>query len=219
MFQIGNSVDSTLTAPIAHQLLKRPLVMNKYRLNSGEGRSQCFGLVRQRNGTHTGSRLNFERPDLYYLLIRLGNEVLPPTFSYTSIQLNMNYATKPHKDKGNKGISAIIGFGDYKDGDLIVEDTPVCIKDRIVFFDGSLYTHSTGQFTGNRFSIVFFTIDKEFKDIPVFSFTEKENKMLLVETLSGVRRTYDRRGNCIESSDGILPIRKARCPTLRACQE
>jgi hypothetical protein len=219
MFQIGNSVDSSHTAPIAQDLLRQPLQLNRYRTNSGDGRSQCFGLVRQRNGTYTGSRLNFNRPELYQMLIRLGNEVLPHTFSYTSIQLNMNYQTKAHKDKGNRGISAIIGFGDYIGGDLVIEDTPVSIKDRIVFFDGSQYTHHTASYTQNRFSIVFFTIDKDFAEVPVFGFTEKNKKMLLTESMGGIIRIYDRKGNCIDSSDGVLLQRKARCPTLRPCIE
>ncbi len=219
MFQIGVSFDIPLLNQIEDELKRRPLPINKYRTNSGEGRSQCFGIVRQRNHTYTGSRMNFERPALYDMLIRLGNLILPPDFSYVSIQLNQNYMTAPHKDAGNKGVSAILGFGDYTGGDLVIEQSAVSIKNRLVFFDGSLYTHHTLPFEGNRYSIVYHTPHKEFKDIPIFSFTIVKGKLSLVESIGGVRRVYNQKGNCIESSDGIIPERKARCPSLRACVE
>lgn len=219
MFQVGNSVDSTLTDCIVQELARRPLGVNKYRINSGEGRSQAFGIVRQRNGTYTGSRLNFERPDLYQMLLSLANSVLPPDFDFLSIQLNQNYQTAEHKDKGNRGVSCILGCGDYTGGDLVIEKTPVAIKNRLVYFNGSQYFHYTDSYEGNRISIVFFRPDKDFKDIPRFSFTQKNGKTLLVEDYKGVRRIYSQRGVIIESSDGFIPERKSRTPTLRPCEE
>jgi hypothetical protein len=219
MFRIGNSVDPWLLQQIVDQLMCKPLQVNKYRKNSGLGQSQVFGICRQRNGTYTGARMNFVRPKLYQSLMELGNKILPPEFNYLSIQVNQNYQTAPHYDKGNKGESAIIAFGDYTGGELIVEGTPIDIKNRLVFFDGSKCLHSTTPFMGNRFSLVFHTPDRTFTQVPTFSFTIRNYKVLLVETLSGIVRIYDALGNVIESSDNVAVEKKARIPTLRACIE
>ncbi|CAK0831421.1 unnamed protein product, partial [Prorocentrum cordatum] len=45
-----------------------------------------------------------------------------PDFPFTSIQLNYNYASRPHVDKNNLGASVIVGFGDYDGGELWVHD-------------------------------------------------------------------------------------------------
>lgn len=219
MFSTGPTIDCELKNEIIKELERRPLQMNKYRTNSGDGLSQCFGIVRQRNGTYSGSRQNFTRSHLYDLLVRFGNCILPPDFYYLSIQVNQNYQTKPHKDNGNKGISAIIGFGDYTGGELVIDNTEVDIKDRLVFFDGSVLTHYTKPFTGKRYSIVFHTPDRTFREIPRFSFKDIKGKLCLVESLQGVHRTYNAKGDCIESTDGLEVQRKQRCPTLRACIE
>jgi hypothetical protein len=219
MFSVGNSVEPSLLLEISSHLQKHPLEINVYRKNSGIGRSQCFGIVRQRNGTYTGSRYNYKRPSLYQSLISLGNKILPPDFSYTSIQLNQNYPSLPHYDKGNKGISAIIGFGDYSGGELKIEETSVCIKNRLVFFDGSKYLHQTLPFTGTRYSIVFFTVNKTFSSIPVFSFTVFKDKLVLEECMENVVKLYDKNGDVICSSDNTYIPRIQRTPTLRPCIE
>jgi hypothetical protein len=219
MFSLGNPIDPEVIREVEQELMTRPLPINKYRKNSGVGRSQAFGIVKQRNGTYTGSRLNFERPVLYQKLLTLASLILPPDFSYLSIQVNQNYQTAAHKDKGNVGQSCILGFGNYEGGDLIVEDTPISIKNQLVFFDGSKYLHSTTPFTGNRFSLVFFTPNKTFKDIPSYSFVSIKNKTYLEENYKEVKRVFNTSGKILETSDGIIPPRSCRMPTLRPCEE
>jgi hypothetical protein len=213
MFTIGTTVSLDLLQEIESELQRKRLPLNKYRTNSGEGYSQCFGIVRQRNGTYTGSRMNFKRPELYDMLIRLGNLILPPTFTYLGVQVNQNYQSKVHKDTGNTGVSAIIGFGDYTEGELVIENTEVCIKNRLVYFDGSLYNHYTKPFQGNRYSIVYHTPNRTFKEVPIFSFTHVKGKLCLTESLSNTTRIYNQKGECAEVQ------RQKRCPTLRACIE
>ena len=82
---------------------------------------------------------------------------------YTSVQFNKNQKCKKHIDGKNTGISTIIGLGDYEGGELLIyfdgedkEPTPVDIKGKFYEFDGSKYYHETADFTGNRFSLVFF---------------------------------------------------------------
>ena len=82
---------------------------------------------------------------------------------YTSVQFNKNQKCKKHIDGKNTGISTIIGLGDYEGGELLIyfdgedkEPTRVDIKGKFYQFDGSKYYHETADFTGNRFSLVFF---------------------------------------------------------------
>eukprot|EP00933_Yihiella_yeosuensis_P034922 TRINITY_DN2841_c3_g3_i1.p1 TRINITY_DN2841_c3_g3~~TRINITY_DN2841_c3_g3_i1.p1 ORF type:complete len:497 (-),score=132.47 TRINITY_DN2841_c3_g3_i1:49-1539(-) len=114
-----------------------------------------------------------------------------PNFSFTSIQVNKNYAARPHVDKNNLGTSLIIGLGEYEDGNLWVHDDDgdlefqpaenigcmysyregatyrgrdLNIKNKLVSFDGNRL-HFTRPFTGERYSLVFYTIDR-FAEVP-----------------------------------------------------
>jgi hypothetical protein len=223
MLRIDKEVSSAYFYEIIQELERQPLPVNKYRSQSGEGRSQCFGIVKQRNNTFTGSRMNFQRPYLYFLLLKLAKNILPSNFTYDGIQLNQNYKSKPHLDKGNVDESAIIGFGNYTEGNLVVVDQSVDIKNKLVFFDGSKYLHHTEDFRGNRYSIVFFKINRKFIEVPQFSFgylTIKNNiKMYLIEEFEDIQRVYDSRGNVLYSSEGKEVVRIANVPTLRPCKE
>lgn len=82
---------------------------------------------------------------------------------YTSVQYNKNQKCKKHIDGNNTGTSTIIGLGDYEGGELLVyydgedeEPTTIDIKNKFYSFDGAKYFHETNDFTGNRFSLVFF---------------------------------------------------------------
>lgn len=220
MFRIGGDVEPQLFRGVIEELERKGLVTNNYRKNSGVGKSQCFGYVRQRNGSYAGSRMNFERPELYQELLSLAAKVLPATFQWLSIQVNINYETEPHLDKGNKGESAIVGFGDYSGGELVVNEVPVDIKNKIVYFDGSQLLHYTRPFTGTRYSLVFHTPDKDFLEIPRYSFViGDDDRVVLREDMSGVIRFFRKDGKCVFASDGKIPVRQSRKPTLRACIE
>ena len=87
-----------------------------------------------------------------------------PDFDFTSVQYNKNQKCRKHKDGRNVGVSYIVGLGDYEGGELIVYDengeNPVKhdIKNKFFTFDGSKYPHETADFTGNRISLVFYSI-------------------------------------------------------------
>lgn len=220
MFRHGGDVDPDFFKGIIQELERRPLPINSYRKNSGLGRSQCFGYVRQRNGTFCGSRMNFERPELYQELLILANRVLPPDFHWMSIQVNINYETEPHLDKGNRGESAILAFGDYSGGALVVNEVDVDIKNRVLYFDGCQLLHYTRPFTGMRYSVVYHTPDRDFLEIPRYSFViGDDGKMNLREDMNGVTRIFKRDGQCVFASDNRIPTRNSRKPTLRACIE
>ena len=239
-FTVLDPVPKPLLHNLQQILEKRPLPMNAYRKSSGLGRSQCFGIVKQRDWTYSGSRLNFTRVDILDELQRLSRQILPPEFRYTSIQLNQNYQTAPHKDKGNRGVSLILGFGDYEGGDLIIEcprqglgphessggraadgfeDKPVSIQYTPVLFDGSRLTHSTAPYTGNRYSIVFSTVDRDLTTTPSYSLVTHDGVAACLESMDGVDRIFSKRGDCVFASDGILPDRKKRTHVLRSARE
>jgi len=109
-----------------------------------------------------------------------------PNFNFTSIQLNVNYAARPHVDGNNLGVSFITGLGNYTGGNLwmhkddgnkahTLEETlkrtamyqkgetfmgaDVSIRNRWVEFDGNRL-HFARPFRGTRFSLVYFTCDR-----------------------------------------------------------
>lgn len=90
-----------------------------------------------------------------------------PDFRFTDIQINYNWASPKHKDKGNIGDSIIIGIGDYTGGELCIDRDTVIdtidIHDMPYKFDGRKYTHWTQDYSGNRMSIVFYNVDKKKK--------------------------------------------------------
>jgi hypothetical protein len=218
MYRGGEQIDPRFFTTLEAMLKVHPLPVNKYRKNSGEGRSQVFGICKQRNNRYSGSRMNRDRPEIYNELLKIAHSILPPDFHWVSIQVNQNYQTAEHKDYGNRGESAIIGFGDYDGGDLMIEETPVNIKYRLVYFDGSLYRHSTASYTGNRFSLVFHTPDRDFKAIPTYQLFQDAKGWVLREDLGTLSRMY-RKGKCIFSSDGVMPTVRSRRPTMLECVE
>lgn len=220
MYQISKICDESLFSNLLAMLQSRPLDLNRFRKNSGLGRSQCFGIVKQRDGSYHGSRYNYYRMDILDALQKLAPQILPDGFDYDGIQVNDNYQTQPHKDKGNRGISAIVGFGDYIGGELIIEETKVDIHHKVCMFDGSLYTHSTAPWTGQRYSLVFFKVDRDFKIKPIYYITKSKNgTLLLTEEIGDVLRIYDKNGSNIYSSDKEQIIKRFRKPTLTAAIE
>lgn len=137
------------------------LALNRYRVKIGDGQTQCFGIVYKRCGNYGQSRQNWLHVRLYELLLELGKYIETP---WTSIQVNKNYTCAPHMDTGNLGLSTIIGCGDYDDGRLCLQSESgsihkVCIKNRPYVFNGSQILHWTEPWTGNRYSIVFHSLD------------------------------------------------------------
>lgn len=219
MFKVIGQVNPSIFDKLIGFLDERPLPVNNYRIKSGKGRSQCFGLVRQRNGRYAGSRHNYERIEIFKELKKIAKK-LPPDFPFTSIQVNQNYQTAPHKDKGNKNDSIIVGFGDYTGGDLVIEETPVDIKNTLVAFNGNLLVHSTKPWEGNRYSLVFHTVDRDFKELPLYEIVKSNEEFpWLRETLGGVSRLFDRKGENLYSSDGLAVKISNRKPRLREAIE
>ena len=75
---------------------------------------------------------------------------------YTSITLNKNFKCLPHKDKGNKKESLIVGLGDYIGGELFIEGIPFDIKYNPLLFNGVDLEHWVNDFEGDRWTIVYY---------------------------------------------------------------
>lgn len=87
-------------------------------------------------------------------------------FNYTHITLNCNLRCKRHTDGGNAGPSYIAAFGNFKGGQMIVEqpgggmpETKLDCKSKFVMFNGKTQPHETVAFTGERFTLVYYTSD------------------------------------------------------------
>jgi FkbM family methyltransferase len=80
--------------------------------------------------------------------------------SSASCAVNCNAAFVPHVDSGtgaNQSLSYIVGLGTYQGGDLVVESQERNIRYAPLAFDGWRQQHWTQPFTGERFSLVWFT--------------------------------------------------------------
>ena len=106
------------------------------------------------------SKLKTNYPFLDQIFKDFAAHHLPKDFKFTQVVVNKNFKTMKHKDAANVGRSFIVGLGDYIDGDLVVvrddKEENIDIKYRPYGFDGSAIEHFTREFTGNRYSVVWF---------------------------------------------------------------
>ena len=142
---------------IIHELERQPLQNNRYRKSTGLGRSQTFGVVFRRSSPPDYSRWCWKRAYLYSLLIEFGDKYVDVPFN--AITLNQNYKCLPHRDTGNEGESTIIAFGNYTGGALLIHEGDTQIHDikmKSLTRDFSKLTHSVADFSGERYSLVFY---------------------------------------------------------------
>lgn len=145
---------------ILEELERRPLQTNKYRTIAGDGKSQSFGIVNRRCLPVDYSRQNWLRPKLYYHLQEFAKKYVD--ISWTSITVNQNYRSLPHRDKGNQGESFLVAFGSYSGGDLRIHEGDLSGSHDIwckpIKADFSKILHSVDVFSGTRYSLVFYTL-------------------------------------------------------------
>ncbi|CAM9742572.1 unnamed protein product [Ectocarpus fasciculatus] len=86
--------------------------------------------------------------------------LLPERPPSTTIAVNRNARFKPHVDSGSgagQSRSLIVGLGDYVCGELVVEGEEADIRYRPLEFNGWTQRHWTRPFSGERYSLVWFT--------------------------------------------------------------
>lgn len=158
----------SILVEIQIEIERRSLEYNKYRKTAGKGKSNAFGIVSKRSLEPDLSRCNWQRPYLAFLLERYGKTL--QSFDYTSITVNENYKSLPHRDKGNCGDTYIVAFGNFTGGELCVEDMEdQDIQSRAFVFNGATKLHSTKAWIGERYSIVFYIA----KDSPNIKYESK----------------------------------------------
>lgn len=152
------TIDPTAFDEIIEELSRQPLQENKYRNVAGSGKSQAFGVVGRRCLKPDYSRQCWMRPKLFFHLIEFANKYV--TIPWSSITVNQNYKSLPHKDKHNKGLSYIVGFGSYTGGNLKIHEGPLegshSIRHTPITHDFSKVIHSTEDWEGDRYSLVFY---------------------------------------------------------------
>jgi hypothetical protein len=140
------------------------------------------------------------RPTTYQLLLDFAKKHVPIPFD--GITVNDSYQSKPHKDKGNQGVSYTISFGNYTGGNLaILGQEPVDTRHRGYLFNGAENEHWTLPFEGRRFCLVFYTIEFPKRFLPRYNITcrhvedglevtdEYEESILVVDKKGKLART------------------------------
>ena len=80
-----------------------------------------------------------------------------PEFTFSPIQAN--HTTGPvmtHKNQYNERPSYIIGLGNYTEGEFIVENTRIDIKQKFYKFEGTR-PHKPAAHKGHRYTLIYFT--------------------------------------------------------------
>lgn len=158
----------TLLGEIYNTLEETKFKLNSHReKNAGKGYTASYGLVIRRP-QKKGEELrvvksieSIKNPHLGALLNELATVY---GISYTTIQVNKNYITKPHIDIANHNDkpSYLMSLGDYKGGMLVIQTSPeelhrVNANGRMISFHGSKLLHWNEPHTdGNKYSLVFY---------------------------------------------------------------
>jgi len=191
---------------------KHLMDLNHFRVAVGDGRSVTFGCVAKRNGGYGESRQGWRHPELYQMLLDFAAKYV--TVQWDGIQVNQNYPCNPHRDLNNQGTSFIVAMGNYKGGELCVENEGdpghhdvMNIHYSPKLFNGSKRTHWTKPWTGTRYSIVFFANNYR----PGFFVDMTEHKpyfdgvkwWLVRKNLDGSWTKLDKRGHEMENLDMV----------------
>ena len=119
--------------------------------------SQSAGLTTQKGLKPTLSSLCLSAPNVVRCLSKFVLD-FDPTFKFTTITLNYNYSSAPHRDINHEdGKARIIALGNFTGGELIL-GVKVGIREKWFDFDGTIL-HSTAPFKGERYSLVYFIHD------------------------------------------------------------
>lgn len=161
-------------------LMRWPFFRNPWRKNVMQpGKTWVFsdtlGLLRDRQGDIHLTAPTRRYPQVAELLARWLTDRLPAEakqFTFTSMNVNCNYAAAMHRDNANLGPSFIKAFGDFSGGALSYwpEDSGGDLKKvprskkvsfdlgkGLALFNGNC-AHAVEPFSGSRYSIVYFTI-------------------------------------------------------------
>lgn len=140
--------------------------------NNKQSRSSAYGFTEGQGGA-SGSfsvgyfpgdskkqpKSNLLFPELVKAAFELETKLMPDRASST-IAINRNAQFRPHTDSGagaGQSTSLIVGLGTYSGGELMVEGEKCDIRYKAVEFNGWTQRHWTMPFSGERYSLVWFT--------------------------------------------------------------
>lgn len=105
------------------------------------------------------SRMSRKYPALHDEVMRIGHLICDPVgHTFTSVYLNNNCISSPHKDKNNYGDLIIVSFGDYTGCSLVIENENADARHQPIKFDGTTQTHwNTPDLEGNKYGLVFYS--------------------------------------------------------------
>jgi hypothetical protein len=174
------------------------------------------------------SRQSWMDPKMHWLLMRFALDHVPIPF--TSIQVNENYKCSEHRDVHNEGLSYIVGFGQYTGGDLMFPETKerFNIRHRPLLFNGSTILHSTDDWTGCRYSLVYHTLVSPPKFPMVRVLSDYEALLLRGEwvvqmTIPGQEIRYLKKGHGLDHplkgrKKLMIPLAPPQDPSLTPAQ-
>ena len=147
----------------------RDIEFKRISINGFPCESLTFGTFENRfkkknEGRIAPSVWNNRYPEIYQEILDLSLYIIPENFNTKNtmnITLNKNLKCLPHIDNQNTGLSIIIGLGNYTGGRLILHHTEtdleyINIHNKPYIFDGTKIKHSTEDFIGERYSIIFY---------------------------------------------------------------
>jgi hypothetical protein len=122
-----------------------------------DARQTIFGTTTYR-GVKQLSKSSKKHPHIIPLLSRF-IQSHNSNFKFNSVYVNRNTVAKKHLDSKNAGVSLLVGFGKYTDGETVIyTDTTreFNIQTHSLIFNGSKIYHSSKNFIGIRYSLVFY---------------------------------------------------------------
>lgn len=123
-------------------------------------RGCVYGLTKQKIGGKIDlSYQSKKHPELYDELVRVGKIICP--FEFTSIQVNNNLVCPKHIDSNNVGDSLLVSIGEYEGCNIVVNGVEHNTKYNPIIFNGGELEHwNTPLISGNKYSLVFFSIKR-----------------------------------------------------------
>ena len=125
--------------------------------NGGMGGSFSVGQLPKHLLQPKGNELF---PELLIECFKLERLLCPDRPPSATIAINKHAQFKPHRDSGagnGQSTSLIVALGDYTGGEIVVEGVTFDIRYKPLEFDGWGQRHWTLPFSGERYSLVFFT--------------------------------------------------------------
>lgn len=133
------------------------------RLGFPTHRGCLFGLVKARfKGVTELSYYSRKYPEIHDEIFKIGKIICP--FEFSQVQVNFNLVCPPHLDKGNRGNSCLVSFGEYTEGLIVINGIEHNAYHNPIIFDGATQEHwntpigpsLTGK-PGNKYSLVYFS--------------------------------------------------------------